>query len=147
MQAIIARSIEIKGGVVRRDEREGGLRKTLNFGHTIGHAIESVSGFRLLHGEAVAVGMVLESALAEQLGVAEAGTAQRVREAVARAGLPCERPRALDAERVLEGTHSDKKARGGSVEYALPLRIGAMARSDRGWTVPVADAAVREVLA
>lgn len=144
---LVRRSVEIKAAVVRRDEREGGLRKTLNFGHTLGHAIESVSGYRMLHGEAVAIGMVLESALAEVVGVAEPGTAAQLREGVARAGLPVARPRDLDPERILEATRADKKARGGSVEYALPLRIGAMAGEDTGWGVRVDDAHVRRVLA
>jgi 3-dehydroquinate synthase len=147
MLALVARSIEIKAGVVRRDEREGGVRKTLNFGHTLGHAIESVSGYRMLHGEAVAVGMVLESVIAEEAGIAERGTAGCVREAVARAGLPIRRPRELEPERILAATRADKKARGGSTEYALPRRIGAMAGADSAWGVRVDDALVRGVLA
>src|SRR5205085_8352186 len=70
---IIRRSIEIKAAIVERDERESGLRKVLNFGHTIGHAIEAATDFATLHGEAVAIGLVVEARLAERLGVAEAG--------------------------------------------------------------------------
>jgi 3-dehydroquinate synthase len=147
MEELIARSVAIKADVVRRDEREGGVRKVLNFGHTLGHAIELVSGYALLHGEAVAIGMALESELAERTGAAECGTAARVREALERAGLPVERPGALSPERILEATRADKKARRGAVEYALPRRVGAMAAEDRGWALPVDDAAVREVLA
>src|SRR5204862_5721493 len=91
MLDLVAGSIEIKSDVVRRDEREGGVRKTLNFGHTIGHAIELRSDYRMLHGEAVAVGMVLESRVAERLGVAEAGTSDRVLQAIERSGLPASR--------------------------------------------------------
>src|SRR5581483_6708755 len=89
---LVARSVEIKADVVRRDERESGVRKTLNFGHTIGHAIEHCSGYALLHGCAVAIGMVYESALGEQLGVTERGTTERVRAAVRAARLPDVRP-------------------------------------------------------
>ncbi|PYP65770.1 MAG: hypothetical protein DMD26_09965 [Gemmatimonadetes bacterium] len=92
LERVAVRSIAIKADVVRRDEREGGVRKTLNFGHTIGHAIELRSEYRMLHGEAVAVGMVLESRVAERLGVAEAGTSDRVRQAIERSGLPASRP-------------------------------------------------------
>ena len=143
---VIARSVEIKADVVRRDERENGLRKILNFGHTIGHAIELQSGYRMLHGEAVAAGMVLETRLAEQLGIAESGTADRVRQAVHRAGLPSERPMEQRPDDVLAATRTDKKVRGGVVEYALPARVGAMSGEERGWVTPVPDEAVLEVL-
>ena len=146
MESLIARSIEIKADVVTRDEREGGVRKTLNFGHTIGHAVETLSGYTLLHGEAVAIGMIAESVLAERVGVAQPGTADRVREAVEGMGLPARRPRAVGAEQVLALTRADKKARAGTAEYALPSRIGSMAAAERGWGVRVPDATVLEVL-
>lgn len=143
---LVARSVEIKAGVVRADPRELGLRKTLNFGHTLGHAIELVSGYQLLHGEAVAIGMVLEARLAELIGVAERDTARRIEELLRRAGLPVARPSQLGAEQVLDATRHDKKARGGAVAYALPARIGAMAGAERDWAIEVGDALVREVL-
>ena len=77
---MVARSVAIKASVVAQDEREGGMRKILNFGHTLGHALESESGFALRHGEAVGAGMVLEARLAERLGVADAGTATAIGE-------------------------------------------------------------------
>lgn len=142
VRELVAESVRIKADVVRRDEREGGLRKVLNFGHTIGHAVEHLSGYRLLHGEAVAIGMVVESRIAESLGVARRGTARRVRDAVCAAGLPDAVPAevaALGARSVLDATRTDKKARGGRVEYALPTRIGAMAGEAEGWAIPVSD--------
>jgi 3-dehydroquinate synthase len=143
---IVVRSVEIKASVVTRDEREGGVRKTLNFGHTLGHAIELCDEYRMLHGEAVAAGMVLESDIAERAGIAERGTAPRVRDAVMAAGLPTRRPPSHDPQRLLAATRSDKKARGGVVEYALPARVGAMACGERGWGCPVSDELVLEVL-
>ena len=143
---VVAQSVAIKADVVRRDEREGGVRKTLNFGHTLGHAIELRSDYRMLHGEAVAVGMVLESRLAERLGVAEPGTSERVRAAVERTGLPSARPSDQKPADILRATRRDKKVRASSVEYALPSRVGAMAAADRGWSIPVADEVVLEVL-
>lgn len=143
---IVERSVAIKADVVRRDEREGGVRKTLNFGHTLGHAIELRSGYRMLHGECVAVGMVLESRIAERLGIAESGTAERVRSAVQTAGLPLQVPADFDPSQILAATRADKKARAGAVEYALPMRIGKMAGAEHGWSVPVPDEAVLEVL-
>ena len=144
---LVARSVEIKAAVVERDEREGGVRKTLNFGHTLGHAVETLSGYTLLHGEAVAIGMALESQLAERAGVAECGTNDRLRAALERAGLPTRAPATMRADDVISVTRHDKKARGGVTEYALPRRIGAMAGERSGWAVPVSDDLVREVLA
>lgn len=143
---VIVRSMEIKAGVVQRDEHERGLRKVLNFGHTIGHALESLSGYRLAHGEAVAIGMVLESAIAERAGIAEGGTSEQIREALGIAGLPTARPREIPGEKILDAMRADKKVRGGMIEYALPGRIGAMAGSSSGWAVTVAEDIVREVL-
>ncbi|MEO8561084.1 MAG: 3-dehydroquinate synthase [bacterium] len=144
---VVARSVEIKAEVVRADTREHGRRKTLNLGHTIGHAIEHVSGYALLHGECVAIGMVLEARIAERLGVAEEGTASAISAVLRRAGLPTERPRDLSVDAIVDATRLDKKARGGRVEYALPTRIGAMAGGDSGWALPVDDQLVHEVLA
>lgn len=146
LTALIARSVEIKAEVVAGDERERGRRKILNFGHTLGHAIEAASGYRLLHGEAIAIGMALESEIAERIGVAAAGTATRVRAALTAGGLPVVVPLGIDPGQVLAATRSDKKARGGRVEYALPAAIGAMAGAECGWGLPVADDVVLGVL-
>jgi 3-dehydroquinate synthase len=144
--ALVLRSVEIKAAVVTHDEREAGIRKTLNFGHTLGHAIEVCSSYSILHGDAVAAGMVLESQLAERAGIAEQGTLDRVRDAVRAAGLPIDRPSDQPPAALLAATRGDKKSRGGVVEYALPRRIGAMAGEDRGWTCPVSDELVLDVL-
>ena len=139
MHRLVIDSIAIKTRVVAGDERESGLRKILNFGHTLGHAIEAASDYRLLHGECVAIGMVLESRLAERIGVAAPGLSQRVREVVECAGLPSALPDGLSAERLVALTRTDKKARAGVAEYALPRVIGAMAAADEGWSVRVPD--------
>jgi 3-dehydroquinate synthase len=142
----VTRSVEIKSDVVTSDTHERGRRKILNFGHTLGHAVEQVSGYALLHGEAIAIGMVLEATLAERMGIAERGTSQVIERVVARAGLPTAVPASLAADEILRATKLDKKARAGAVEYALPSRIGAMAGADRGWAVPVDDALVAGLL-
>ena len=144
--ALVARSVEIKADVVAADEREHGRRKILNFGHTLGHAIEMLSGYRLLHGEAVAIGMALESEIAERMRVAARGTASRIRAALTAAGLPVVVPLGMSPTDIVTATRSDKKARGGRVEYALPSSIGAMAAADRGFGVVVDDEVVLEVL-
>ena len=147
MLAAIVRSIEIKASIVSRDEREEGLRKTLNFGHTIGHAIELISGYSLLHGEAVAVGMALEGRLAEQIGVAEPGTADAIAGALRAFSLPTTLPDSFESDAVIAAMGSDKKARGGRTRFALPSRIGQMAGEESGWTVAVSNDQLREVLA
>jgi len=146
LTALIARSVEIKAAVVAEDEREHGRRKILNFGHTLGHAIERASGYRLLHGEAVAIGMALESEIAERIGVAAKGTALRVRAALGAAGLPVVVPLGIDPPQILAATRNDKKARGGRVEYALPRTVGEMAGAGAGWGIHVADDVVLGVL-
>ena len=147
MLAAIVRSIEIKARIVSRDEREEGLRKTLNFGHTIGHAIELVSGYSLLHGEAVAIGMALEGRLAEKVGVAIPGTADAITAALRAFSLPTVLPDSFESEAVIAAMVSDKKARGGKTRFALPSRIGSMAGEQSGWTVAVSNDQLREVLA
>jgi 3-dehydroquinate synthase len=147
MLSLIVRSIEIKAEIVSRDEREEGLRKILNFGHTIGHAVETVSGFSLLHGESIAIGMALESQLAERIGLAQTGTAAAVIGALQAAGLPTAVPPGFEGDALIEAMRSDKKGRSGKTRFALPLRIGAMAGEDTGWTVSVSDDQLREVLA
>ncbi len=145
--ALVVRSIEIKSEIVRRDEREGGLRKILNFGHTIGHGVETLTGYQVGHGEAVGIGMAVEARIAELAGVAEPGTADAIEKALAVAGLPARCPPGITADHVIEVIRSDKKARSGRVEYALPIRIGEMAGADAGWTVAVDDNIVREAFA
>ena len=146
MLETVRRAISIKCDVVRRDEREAGVRQVLNFGHTIGHAVELASHYAVPHGEAVAIGMVVEARLAEQMNVAERGTSERLVHALEAAGLPTSPPTHLAVESIVGATRLDKKARGGIVRYALPLRIGAMAGSDEGWSLPVTDAQVLEAL-
>jgi 3-dehydroquinate synthase len=142
----VTRSVVIKSEVVKSDAREHGRRKILNFGHTLGHAIELASEYTLLHGDAVAIGMVLEARLAERAGIAEQGTASAVERVLERAGLPTSRPSSLPPAVILAATLHDKKVRAGAVEYALPERIGVMAGATSGWAVEVDDALVREVL-
>ncbi|HUQ79998.1 MAG TPA: 3-dehydroquinate synthase [Gemmatimonadaceae bacterium] len=146
LEALIARSVRIKAKVVATDERERGLRKVLNFGHTIGHGVEAASDYTLLHGEAIAIGMVAEARLAEQLKIAGAGTADAIERVVSAVGLPSRIPDAISAERVLELMQSDKKRRGDMLEYALPLHVGAMAGAQSSWGIPIDDAATLAVL-
>jgi 3-dehydroquinate synthase len=143
---LVHQSVRIKASVVERDEREGGLRKILNFGHTLGHAVELESGFSMLHGEAIAVGMTLEAELAERLGIAAPGTRARIESTLSTLGLPTALPGDQTPQRVLGATRLDKKARAGAVEYALPRTIGAMAGADSSYGIRVPDELVLAVL-
>ena len=124
LEAAVTAACRIKAGIVARDEREGGPRRLLNFGHTIGHALETVTRYRrLTHGEAVGWGMIAASWIAAgrgRLGEAE-GTALRA--GVDRLGR---RPKVADlpVEEILAAVARDKKARGGRVPFVLPTRIG-----------------------
>ncbi|NNG23947.1 bifunctional shikimate kinase/3-dehydroquinate synthase AroKB [Telluria aromaticivorans] len=125
MAYAIARSCEIKAEVVRKDEREGGLRAVLNFGHTFGHAIESGLGYgNWLHGEAVGCGMVMAADLSARLGLVDAATVERLRALVAAAGLPTRAPD-LGLERWIELMAVDKKNEGGAIRFILLKPLGS----------------------
>lgn len=120
----IHRSCEIKADVVRQDEREGGLRAILNFGHTFGHAIEAGLGYgEWLHGEAVGCGMVMAADLSQRLGFIDAATRDRIAKVVAAAGLPVIAPD-LGTERWLELMEVDKKNEGGQIKFILLQPLG-----------------------
>jgi 3-dehydroquinate synthase len=143
---LVQRSIEIKVDVVARDEREGGVRKILNFGHTIGHAIEHLTGYGVPHGDAVSIGMVAEARLAERLGIARVGLADTIATVCDAAGLPVRIPERIAPAEIVTVTRTDKKSRGGKVEYALPEVLGRMAGAGLGYGVPIAEADVLSAL-
>ncbi len=119
MAHAVRRSCEIKADVVGQDEREGGLRAILNFGHTFGHAIESGMGYgQWLHGEAVACGMLLASDLSAELGLITESSATRLRQLIAKAGLPVQAP-SMPMDRWFELMSVDKKATDGDIRYVL----------------------------
>jgi 3-dehydroquinate synthase len=121
---LVARNCEIKADVVCRDEREADVRRILNYGHTIGHAIEHLLAFELRHGECVGLGMLVENEIAHRRGLLPRSEADRVRAVLARFGLPLKLPQTLDAAAVLEACRSDKKAQAGHVPFALIAGIG-----------------------
>lgn len=143
LRQIVAHSCKLKADVVSRDEREEtGLRAVLNFGHTVAHAIESVAGYggRYHHGEAVAVGMVVESRLAEHLGWIDAATTTRVESLVKRYGLPVSAPE-LNQDALIEAMTRDKKNQKGKIRFVLPRKIGHVELTDAP-----SELAVREAL-
>ena len=121
----IQRSCEIKADVVRQDEREGGLRAILNFGHTFGHAIEAGLGYgEWLHGEAVGCGMVMAADLSCRMGFMDETSKQRIKALVKAAGLPTIAPD-FDARRWVELMEVDKKAAGGEIKFVLLKPLGS----------------------
>src|SRR2546425_1059840 len=146
LERVVRRSVEIKAEVVAADEREAGRRAILNFGHTVAHAIEATTKFATLHGEAVAIGMAYEARLAEALGIAEAGTADRVQRLLERYNLPLDLPESATVEALVAAMQLDKKARDGSVRFALPQTIGRMYADGKSWTVAAPENVVRDVL-
>jgi 3-dehydroquinate synthase len=126
----ICRACAIKAAIVAEDEREHGRRALLNLGHTFGHAIETGAGYgAVLHGEAVAAGLVLAAEFSARLGRLAAADARRVRELIAAAGLPVDPPR-LGAARMLELMAMDKKVKGGAIRLVLLDGIGRAAVAD-----------------
>jgi 3-dehydroquinate synthase len=121
----VRRSCEIKAEVVAADEREGGRRAILNFGHTFGHAIEAGLGYgRWLHGEAVGCGMVMAADLSRRLGLVDTAFVDRLRALCGRAGLPVRAPSLGGAERWIELMRIDKKAEGGELRFVLIEQVG-----------------------
>ena len=142
LERIIGGSCHLKARVVEQDEREAALRAVLNYGHTIGHALEAAGGFtRWTHGEAVSLGIVAEARLAERRGLATGATADRQERLLDRLGLPV-RLSGVDADAVVAAIRHDKKARDGQVPFVLAPAIGAFRLVH-----DVTDADVRAVLA
>jgi 3-dehydroquinate synthase len=123
LEFLIAESVKLKAEVVSADEREGGLRRVLNFGHTIGHALEAATSYRrFLHGEAVAWGMIAAANISAAMGRTGSNTAQRIQNAVLGFGkLPKVEVRSRSIARLLR---ADKKTRDGVVHFVLPREIG-----------------------
>jgi 3-dehydroquinate synthase len=141
IRTAVLRSVEIKAGVVAQDEHEGGLRQILNFGHTLGHAVEAASDYAMGHGSAVAAGMVLEAELGESLGITARGTSGRLAEAVASLGVGGAVRVPGGAERVLSYLGTDKKSRRGRPRFVLLNRVGSV-QDDGGWSQEVPGAEV-----
>ncbi len=140
---IVAHSCRLKARVVEQDEREEtGLRAVLNFGHTIGHAIESTAGYGAYeHGEAIAAGMAAEARLAERLGWLEPPAVRRLVELIEHFGLPTRAP-GLDPDLLIDAMTRDKKNRAGRIHFVLPTALGRVELTDR----PTVDD-VRAILA
>ncbi len=131
IETILTRSCQAKADIVSKDEKEGGLRAILNYGHTIGHAIESLTGYRLVnHGEAVAIGMVAAGKIAVELGLWQKEDSERQNALIQKAGLPTQLPTGIDITGMIDALQLDKKVRDGKVRFILPTQIGAVTITD-----------------
>jgi len=142
LEEVIARCCEIKAAVVAADEKESDLRRILNFGHTIGHAVEGASGYTLAHGMAVAIGMAAVARLAVKKGLLSEGEATRLIALLKQYGMPVSIPADLDREKIKGYLKTDKKAVGGRPFFVLPTAIGKVIITD-----DIADSILREILA
>jgi len=132
IQLILTRSCQAKAHVVSKDEKEAGLRAILNYGHTIGHAVESLTGYRVVnHGEAVAIGMVAAGAIAVQLGLWTQVECDRQTALIQKVGLPTRLPPNLDLDAILDALQTDKKVSAGQVRFVLPTQIGTAIVSEQ----------------
>ena len=122
---------EIKANVVAQDEREGGLRRILNFGHTIGHAVEAASGFQIIHGLAVSIGMYAVTQLAIQGGYTTDPVLKTLEKLLLAYNLPLEIPAALDRKQIKAYLQTDKKTVGGRIFFVLPQEIGKVTVTDQ----------------
>lgn len=121
---IVRRAMAVKVKVIEADPFESGVRATLNLGHTVGHALETVSGYQLRHGEAVAIGMVAEARLAERMGIASQGLSETIAVTLMELGLPVKVPANLSKEDIIHTMRYDKKMNSGIIRFALPVSVG-----------------------
>jgi 3-dehydroquinate synthase len=125
LSQVIATACAIKAKVVEKDEREDDYRAVLNFGHTIGHALEAATEYqKYLHGEAVGIGMAQAAAISVQQGFCDQRSLERIRRLIKKAGLPLEIPRDVSMQSLVQGMEVDKKSAGGKIRFVMCAGIG-----------------------
>jgi 3-dehydroquinate synthase len=140
MEKIVLENVRIKAEVVEKDEKELGLRGILNYGHTVGHALETISGFRLKHGQAVAIGMVAAARISRKMGLLTQGDVNRIKSIIEKAGLPTEIA-GYDTKDILQAMRHDKKVLNNKLRFVLLKAIGNAFITDE-----VSTSLVEEVL-
>ncbi|MBD2340735.1 3-dehydroquinate synthase [Calothrix sp. FACHB-156] len=131
IETILIKSCQAKADVVSKDEKEAGLRAILNYGHTIGHAVESLTGYRLVnHGEAVGIGMVAAGQIAVELGMWQKEETERQNALIQKAGLPTQLPSGVDIAAIIDALQLDKKVKAGKVRFVLPTQMGVVTVTD-----------------
>jgi 3-dehydroquinate synthase len=124
LQQVVKHAMAVKIRIIEEDPYERGFRAALNLGHTVGHAVELVSKFQLRHGEAIAIGMVVEAKLAERLTVASKGLSDRIAAVLSTLGLPVSIPQDMPREEIIRAMRVDKKKNAKAIRFALPVEIG-----------------------
>ena len=140
LEAVVAKSAQIKAAIVEIDERDTGLRNILNFGHTVGHAVESVANFQVAHGLAVSIGMVAAARIASELNILDSGNITRMKNLLEKAGLMTKLP-SMAVKQVMQAMQYDKKVQSGKIRFVLPQTIGQVFIKD-----DVSPAIVEKVL-
>ena len=144
---IAEENCKIKYNVVMKDERESGLREVLNLGHTVGRAIETVSEYELLHGQAVAIGLVAEVKLSYKLGYMTQEECDEVIKLLKKAHLPTEIPEYIDREVLVKKLYTDKKVRDGKLRFVIQRGIGAIVEFEEGvFATPISEDVAREII-
>ena len=144
---IAEENCRIKYQVVMKDEKESGLREILNLGHTVGRAIETLSDYRLLHGEAVSIGLIAETHLAVRLGTMTEEESSRVVKLLKQAKLPVEIPPYIDREALVKKLYTDKKVRDGKLRFVIQKGIGNVVEFEPGvYATPVEEQVAREII-
>ena len=146
-EQVAKKNCEIKYNVVIQDEKEKSLREILNLGHTVGRAIETVSEYRLLHGEALSIGIVAQVNLGNKLGFIDEEDKNRVIVLLERASLPIEIPEYIDLEKLVQKLYTDKKVRNGHIRFVFQKGIGQVQKFENDtYATPIAEAVIKEVL-
>ena len=146
LSEIISRAAAIKARVVGSDERESGERMVLNFGHTIGHALEKLSRYRIMHGQAVALGTLVEARIAQNRGRLSTGDYEAIKEILARLDVDCEMLRQFKSKHIVKATKGDKKSIGGQARCVILRKIGKVEEKDGRFVEAVSDAEVLKAL-
>jgi len=121
---VVETCCQIKKSVVEIDEKEHGLRRILNFGHTLGHALEAISQFTITHGEGVAMGMIAAARISEKKGYLKSNETDRIERLISKSGLPVKIPKSLDSEKIIAQLKMDKKRKGDIINFVLLKKIG-----------------------
>jgi shikimate kinase/3-dehydroquinate synthase len=130
LEEIVKRAMAVKIKIIEEDPYEKGLRAVLNYGHTVGHAVELVSKFSIRHGEAIAIGMVAEAKYAVRIGVAAKSVEEAIVESLKALGLPIDIPKEMRREEIIRAMRADKKKNVNTVRFALPVEIGKIKLMD-----------------
>lgn len=146
LKQIAVMNCHIKAQVVEEDPTEKNKRRILNYGHTIGHAVESASGFALLHGECVAIGMVAAGRIEQTMGLCADGRAERIEALLKKLQLPTRIPASMTAEQLTALLRTDKKAVGGWPRFVLLEKIGSVLCRDGQWAHDVDENVIRQII-